>query len=252
MKWSSEKNTLKIIFMVGNETARQGPGEFDYTKTAKAAIEKEIIVNAVYCGDQDRGSAPPTWQEIARIADGRYQEIGAQGGAVSVATPFDAELADLSTKLNSTYVAFGKGGRDAKKNQQEQDKNAQSAGSQQAPQAAEAERALAKSSAQYRNSRWDLVDALKEKEVDLDKLGEDDLPEEMKKMSPEERKAHVEKKAQERAEIQTRIREIAAKRDAFIQEEIKKQGLAGDKSFDEAVKKTMTEQAGRKGDAFGR
>jgi hypothetical protein len=246
-KWSTAKNVLKIIFVVGNETARQGPEEFDYAKTAATAIKAEIIVNAIYCGTEDYQTAPATWKEIARLADGRYQEIGAEGGAVSVATPFDQKLAELSGKLNTTYVGFGKLAREKEENQKRQDDNAQAT----APPAA-ADRALAKCAEAYDNRSWDLVDACKDKNFDLSKLRDEELPEEIRKMNAEERKAYVEKKSQERDAIQKEIRELSEKREAYIKEETAKQGLTGDKAFDEAIKKALTEQAQRKGDAFGR
>lgn len=50
MNWSQSITTdLKIIYVLGNETARQGPKEFDYSLTAPQAADKNIIVNAIYC-----------------------------------------------------------------------------------------------------------------------------------------------------------------------------------------------------------
>lgn len=243
MKWSESKQALKVIYVVGNETAKQGP--MDYTKTAPAAIKKDIIVNAIYCGDYDYGTATPTWKEFAKLADGQYTEIAATGGTVSIATPYDKEIEELSRKLNGTYIAFGTEGRARLENQAEQDKNAAQTGGA-------ADRALAKCAAQYNNARWDLVDACKDEKFDWTKLKDEELPHEMRTMTLEERKAYVEKKAKERAEIQSQIKELSAKRGEFIKEEMKKQGLKGDKAFDEAVRKTLTEQAEKKGFQFAK
>lgn len=50
MKWSeTAKIDLKVIYVLGNETARQGPDEFDYSKTAPQAAAKNIFINAIYC-----------------------------------------------------------------------------------------------------------------------------------------------------------------------------------------------------------
>ncbi len=252
MKWSEAKNVLKIIFMVGNETARQGPQEFDYTKTAPAAIKKDIVVNAIYCGQEDRAGSTPTWREMAKLADGSYTEIDSQGGAVSIATPFDDDLAKLSGKLNTTYVAFGFAGEANRQKQESADEDAKKAAPAPAPSAGAADRALAKSSAQYNNSHWDLVDKCKEDPKAIEKCKEEELPAEMRKMSAEERKAFVEAKTKERAEIQAKIKELSEKREAYIKDETQKKGLTADKSFDESVRKCLREQAGRKGDAFGR
>lgn len=252
MKWTAGKNVLKMMFIVGNETARQGPAEYDYSKTAPEAIKSGIMVNAIYCGNTDYARATPTWREMASLADGSYQEIGAQGGAVSIATPFDKELAELSAKLNQTYVAYGRRGADGKRKQEEQDRNAQQAGPSAAPAAPAAERALAKSAGVYNNRAWDLVDASKEKDFSLEKIEKEQLPAEMQTMTLEERKAYVEKKAQEREEIQKQIREISVKRDGFIKEEMKKQGLSEDKALHAAVRQVVSEKADKMGTGFGR
>jgi len=179
MKWASGTKVLKVIYVVGNETAHQGPKEFDYTRTAPAAIAKGIMVNAIYCGDYDYATAPPTWKEFAKLADGSYMEIAGQGGAVTVATPFDQELSDLSGKLNTTYVGYG---------MQRGEKLAQqSANDQQAARysvSSAADRAGSKASAQYDNAHWDLVDAIKSKDFDLKKLKEEELPDELRKLKP--------------------------------------------------------------------
>lgn len=243
MPWADGKQVLKLIYVVGNETARQGPAEFDYTKTAPAAIKREIIVNAIYCGDRESGQE--TWQEMARLADGQYAQIAAQGGVVAVQTPFDKELLDLNTRLNGTYLGYGVAGREGAANQMAQDAAAGSVG---AP--AAADRVAAKSSAQYYNGRWDLVDASKNKDFKLDEVKTEQLPAEMQKMTVEERKAHIAKLTAQREEVRKQIQDTAAKRDAFVKEELAKQGTTGDKALDKAVTESLKQQAEKKNFKF--
>lgn len=245
MKWSEGRRVMKVIYMVGNETARQGPAEFDYARTAPAAIARGIQVNAVYCGEYDYNTAPPTWREFARLADGQYMEIAAGGGAIVMATPFDAKLDALNQRLNGTYLAFGVEGRRGLENQVQQDQNARRLAA-----GVLAERAVAKSSAQYSNAKWDLVDAAKDKEFDVKALKEAELPEEMRKLKPEEREAYVQQKAKERADLQDEIKKLAAERDAYVKAEVKKQGLDEGKGFDKAVRDSIAEQAKEKGFTF--
>ncbi|HEX8915570.1 MAG TPA: vWA domain-containing protein [Humisphaera sp.] len=246
MQWHDGKQTLKLIYVVGNETAHQGPAEFDYTKTAPAAIAKGIIVNAIYCGSYDYEKASPTWREMAKLADKRYLEIAETGGVVAIATPFDDDLAKLSTQLNGTYVAYGAAGGAAAANQVAQDANAAGLGKHVA-----AERAAAKAApGVYSNGRWDLVDRSKDKDFDVSKLKPEELPEDMRKLAPEQRKAYVDQKAKEREAIQAQVKELAAKRDAYVRAEQEKKGITGDKAFDAAVQGTLKEQAEKKGYKF--
>ena len=173
-------------------------------------------------------------------------EIAGDGGAVVVATPFDAKLADLNTKLNSTYVAYGPRGAAGAANQTAQD----TAAATLAP-AVLAERVASKSSAQYSNARWDLVDASKDKNFDVNKIKDDELPAEMQKLDAKGRQKFVEQKANERAEIQKSIKDVSTQRDAFVKKEVAKSaGKAPADSFDAAVRDSLKKQAKSKGFEF--
>jgi hypothetical protein len=246
MKWSEGKQVLRLIYVIGNETARQGPSRLDYTITAPRAIKQGIQVNAIYCGTFDYETASPTWREFAKLADGQYLEIAGNGGGVVLKTPFDKDLDALGVQLNTTYVAFGDHRRDAAQNQVAQDANAQQLGASVA-----AERAVSKAQYQYRNARWDLVDALEqEKDFDISKVKDDQLPDEVRKLPAAERKAFVEKKGAQRKELQAKIKELAQKRQAYIDEESKKQKLDDGSALDKAVKESLTTQAKQKGFKF--
>ncbi|MCC6740968.1 MAG: VWA domain-containing protein [Planctomycetia bacterium] len=245
MSWSRNKEALRMIFMVGNETAQQGNDDNMYTKTCPEAIKADIVVNAIYCG-KPQAEEERTWREVAKLADGSYTVIDLSGGAVAIATPMDDELARMNEELSKTYVGFGARGREKKENQKAQDAAAGEAGGK----GVQAERAAAKASGAYNAAGWDLVDASKDKDFKLEEVKDEDLPEEMRKMSIEERKAHVAKMAEEREKLQKQVQEKAAERQKFIEEEMKKQGLNQDKAFDEAMRKMIREQAEKKGMQF--
>jgi hypothetical protein len=115
---------------------------------------------------------------------------------------------------------------------------------------ANVQRQAAKSTQYYSNSSWDLVDAKKEGAVDLDKLDVKDMPAEMQKMTPEQRKAYVEKKAKERAEIQAKIKKLNDERNKYVAEEMKKAAGAGATTLDQAVINAVREEATAKGYKF--
>ncbi|NUN48162.1 MAG: VWA domain-containing protein [Candidatus Brocadiae bacterium] len=242
MSWSRSKEALRMIFMVGNETAMQGTPERLFTKTCPEAIKADIVVNAIYCG-KPNADEEQSWRDVARLADGSYTTIDISGGAVAIATPMDEEMAKLNQELNGTYAAFGREGARKKDAQKEQDANAGAAGGA----GVVAERAEAKASGAYRSSSWDLVDASKEKDFKLEEVAEEELPAEMRTMTPEERKAHIAHLSAERERIQAAIQEKAVARQKFIDEEMKKQGLNQDKSFDEAMRRMIRTQAAKKG-----
>jgi len=240
MEWATERRSLKMIFMVGNETAMQGTEENFYTKTAPLALKKDITLNAIYCG-KPAPDEEKTWRELASIADGIYAQIDLSGGEVTIQTPQDKALVELNQKLNATYLPFGRHGEAGKDKLEEADRKTAGAGA--APSVAA--RASAKASPVYNNATWDLVDASKEKDFDLKNIKAEELPKEMQTMSAEERKAHLEKVLKERETIQKEIVKASAERQKFIDGEMKRLNLKADASFDDAVRRTIQEQAAK-------
>jgi len=243
LKWNADKNALRIIFVAGNEPATQD-GKHKLQDTCAAAAAKGIIVNTIFCGPADRGRQTG-WADAARWADGQYAAIDQDRGTVVVNTPYDKKLAELSGKLNRTYVAYGPGGGQGAARQVMQDSLALKLGASVA-----AERANAKASGLYRSGKWDLVDAVKEKKVELEKIGAAELPEEMKKMTLEQRKAHLAKQAAERDKIRKEIGELSGKRQAHVKSEMSKRGLSDEKSFDAVLRAFVRSQAEAKGFEF--
>ncbi len=240
-KWSAAPDALKIIFVCGNEPASQDQ-QVKLDTVAAQAKKQGVTINPIFCGPESSGDASD-WKQFALMAGGRFASIDQQRGTVAIATPFDKELAELSGTLNKTYLAYGKDGLAKAENQAAQDENAARLGV-----AAAAGRATAKGSVLYRNAMWDLVDRVREDpKFDVTKLSDAELPEEMKKLKPEERAAYVKKKAEEREGINKKIAAVSAKRDEFVREQQKKNPSAADKAFDEAVRTMLREQAAPKG-----
>jgi hypothetical protein len=239
LDWNMAKDTLRVIYVAGNEPATQDK-KFALQDICKAAASKGIIVNTIFCGGAEEGRRTG-WQDAATWADGQYASIDQNSGTVVVASQYDKKLAELGAKLNTTYVAYGKAGALGAANQTAQDTNA---GTLNAP--AAAERAVAKSTALYRNATWDLVDAAKENKVEIEKVPEKDLPENMQKMTVEQRKQYVAEQAKQREAIQAEIKEISAKRDAELKQKMAEQGLDESKSMDKAVRASIRSQAEKK------
>lgn len=241
LAWSQSNADLKLLYVCGNEPFNQGP--VDFRASCRAAIEKGIIVNTIHCGPEDVGIRT-FWQEGARLADGTFASIDQNRAVAEVRTPFDEQLAALSAEINRTYVAYGDAKqRDAAANRQ----GAQDRAAQQAAPAVAAERAAFKGSGQYRNATWDLIDALDQKTVELKDLKDEQLPEELRSLKLEERQAFLDRKREERAKLQSEIKELSEKRAAYIAEERRRQAeAAGEKSLDDAVIESIRQQAQKK------
>ena len=240
LAWNTDPGVMKAIFIAGNEAFTQGT--FDYAKSCREAIAKGIVVNTIFCGSKSEGISTK-WKDGADLADGSFMNIDQNQKVVDVKAPQDSMIMALGQQLNATYISYGSAGMERKKMQAEQDINAAAA----AP-AAMVQRSVAKASVSYENASWDLVDAQKDKKLEVAKLSADELPEEMKKMTPKEREAYVEKKTAERAELQAKISTLNTERRKYVAEEQKK--LSGDNTLDKAVIDAVRKAAVRKGYSF--
>ncbi|MCX6910601.1 MAG: VWA domain-containing protein [Verrucomicrobia bacterium] len=242
--WSAEKDALKIIVVAGNGPATQDR-QFTTADVCKDAITRGIIVNTIYCGPPTNTEADG-WRGVARAADGQFASIDQDRGTIIVSTPFDQKLAALGGEVNRTYLAYGSRGAVGRELQNAADMSAAAASP-----AVFASRAVAKASSQYRNSSWDLVDAMGQKDFDLAKMKENELPTEMKPMTLDQRRAHLDTMAKKRADVQQEINQLNVQRQKFIAEEMKKGGKSADKAFNAAMLRAIREQATRKNFEFG-
>ena len=235
LAWSESDEDLKVIFIAGNEPFTQG--DVDFRKACPAAVAKGIVVNTIFCGPYGEGVST-NWQDGALLADGKYMNIDHNAKAVHIAAPQDQEIARLGAELNKTYISYGAAGDARRETQAAQDANAASVSFGSAVQ-----RAVSKSSAQYRNANWDLVDALKEGKVKIEELKDEDLPESMRKMSAAEREAHVQTHAKARAEIQKQIKTLNAAREKHVATARKELAEKGENTLDAVIIKAVRAQA---------
>jgi hypothetical protein len=237
----TEGDHYRAVFIAGNEPFTQGPT--DFRVSCKAAIEAGIIVNTIHCGLEAEGISGQ-WSEAARLADGQFININQDHVEEAILAPQDERLRELNRKLNGTYVPYGQQGGAMQKRQEEMDEAAAEA----APDAG-VQRAAAKSSGLYKAGHWDLVDGLTEGRIKLADVKDKDLPEEMRKLSPEERQVYLDKKKAERAAIKKEMQELSEARRDFVGAERKRLAEAGgeEDTFGRAVEKMLGEQLEKKG-----
>lgn len=239
LNWSTNLSDLKMIYIAGNEPFNQGG--IDYKEVCKNAATRQIFVNTIYCGDHAQGIRE-FWFDGAQIGLGDYFNINSNKAVVHIETPYDLKINAYNDSLNRTYLEYGTLGKEKKAEQVHQDVNAGIL----AP-STMTERSIAKSSANYMNYHWDLVDADK-KGIDITKLKEDELPEELKGKTEEEKKAYIERKKLEREKYQAEINKMAKDRQTFIDEEMKKRATEGSTDdFGTSVNKSIN----TKGESIG-
>jgi hypothetical protein len=238
--WTKDAGVLKIIYLVGDAPPHFYEDEPDWKKVCEAAVKRDLIINTVQCG----GASETTrvWKEIADRAEGAFAAIPQDGGVVAIAAPQDKELAELNMKVGRTMIPCG----DERTRRFVVAKQAAAEGA--APAATAARLSFNAKSGKTVQGEGELLDALAERKITLDKVKREDLPEDLRKLSADELKAHVAKMQKERADLQKRIAELSRERDAYIELERKKLATAGRAGgFDEQVAKSLRAQAKKKG-----
>ncbi|MFZ9848772.1 MAG: hypothetical protein ACO3EE_11575, partial [Flavobacteriales bacterium] len=177
------------------------------------------------------------WKKGADIAGGSYMSINQNSQTTYIATPYDDKISALNDSLNTTYIGYGQHGAAKKQMQVLQDANANSYGL-----ANKAERAVSKSKSVYKNSSWDLVDAVKYDSVHVESIKDEELSTEMKQMTVAQRKVYVEEKSKKRSQINSEIEKLNTQRTQYISAEQAKTATAAE-SLDNSLLKAVKEQA---------
>ena len=109
-------------------------------------------------------------------------------------------------------------------------------------------RSISKGSATlYCNDAWDLVDAIKNGKCKLEDVKDDELPDDLRKLSKSARQARVDEARKKRETIQQRILDLSNQRNTFVAAEQKKQAETGKETLDSAILKAVREQVARVG-----
>ncbi len=162
---------------------------------------------------------------------------------VYVSSPYDDRISELNSKLNDTYVSYGKTGYEKKQNQAAQDANATSIDKVNA-----VKRSVSKASHVYKNESWDLVDAAEQEDFEIAKVKEEELPAVMKGMNDDEKVKYVETKKKEREKIQKEIIELNTKREEYVKKQQTEN--SSETVLDDAMLKAIKTQAKSKNFKF--
>lgn len=240
VSWNQGPTAYKVIFLVGDAPPHRDYGQqVQYPEILTQARDLGIRVNAIQCGDWQETTAE--WQRIAQLGGGGYFRVDQSGGAVAIATPYDEDLARLSSRLDGTRLYYGS-------SDTRSERDAEAAAARQV-QAAAAPAVLARragylASESGRSSlaaRQELVEEVQSGRVDLDKLPDDQLPAPLAGLGPEARRALIEKKAQERADLTRQIQDLARERSRYLSVQVEAAGGAED-SLDRKLYETVRAQ----------
>jgi Mg-chelatase subunit ChlD len=244
MSWSDSKRTARMIFLVGDAPAHDDYNDgFKLADMAKLAINKGIVVNTIRCGSDATTEA--AFREVAKLADGSFMSIEQNGGMVAVATPYDAEMAKLNGALAEKSMFAGSARARAAGDEEKREVSAMGGSAAADRMAFHAKAADAAPAAPAAVAMYGGVDLVAQPER-LAKMKDDELPDTLRKLKPEERKAFLDKQAAERKDLETKVAKLAGEREAWLAKNASKRR----DSFDDRVMGSVAESAKKVGVAY--
>ncbi|MDO5510355.1 MAG: vWA domain-containing protein [Weeksellaceae bacterium] len=234
LAWSQDSLSIRMIYIAGNERFNQG--NYPFEKAIQEAIEKDIQIHTIYCGDPERGKRE-LWELAADLGTGRYVAINHNLPVSYVMSPYDQELLALNDSLNATYLPYGQHAFERKEKQLLQDYYALDISEQNL-----VNRVVTKVSPLYKNADWDAVDAYKSG-IKLIEIQEELLD---TYCLPKDCTEQIKHLHDERKSIKKRISELIDKRYEFL-EQHESNLVATDDNIGKAIIESVLKAATEKG-----
>jgi hypothetical protein len=245
LQWTLGSDTRRIVFLVGDAPPHMDYAQdIKYPTTLAVAKQKGIIVNAVLAGEAR--DTERVWRDIAQNGNGRFIPIPQDGGkVVIIETPYDDDIIILQKQINGTVIPYGP--RAFQKRTEDK--------TMQLSQVAAAAPAAASEMASYLNKRamvsseavtgdGDLVSDVAAGRQKLASVKDEELPDNLRALKPEQRAAELDKQMKDRKALNEKLAALVAKRDKYVTEHREKSPPKAS-SFDRAVEETLRAQIKR-------
>ncbi len=239
IKWSQDKNTYKVVFLVGD-----APPHMDYKQdvkyylTCNEALKRGITINTIQCGNLN--GTEKIWREISKLGNGDYFKVEQSGGSVAVNTPFDKEISQASQQLDQKKVYWGSRrdlGRLKTKKEKQRNISRESSSSSLAQRAE-----YNMSSAGKLNNEWN-NDICKLSESELKNVSKDKLPSNMRMMDETEQLDYVANLKKEQIKTEEKLKTLTLKRRAYLAKKAKGVANSDKANFENSVFRSIRKQA---------
>ena len=245
VSWSQDAKAYKVVFLVGDAPPHMDyANDVKYPEILKAAQNRNIVINTIQCGNENYTTG--SWQHIAKLGQGNYFQVEQAGSAVAIATPYDAKLAELSSKLDKTRLYYGSEAVKAKAKRKQEATDKLTSSSSVESRARRAEFNASKSGKANLLGENELVEDVVSGRVDLSKMDKDQLPEPLQSLPQVQQQKIIKEKAEERKSLLGKIQSLTQQRSTFLRKKVEERGGA-EESLDNQIFSTVRQQAAEKG-----
>lgn len=220
LEWD-EKSEFKSIIVLGNESFDQGA--ISYQQVCKEAVERDIIINTIFCGEEQKG-IEEQWQTASDLSKGDYAFID-QTSHANLATPFDRQIFRL---YNNYLLSYGDSSLAKAREKLKGD------------QISPAYRDMLFYRIDRQQKEKDIVDLFEESDWNLDHIDPKHIPESLQQLGDRELKEYLVRKAQERNNARDGLSVYRKKIAGYVEMQSKEAGQG--KTLKEAAEEMLGKQ----------
>jgi hypothetical protein len=246
--WSADPGTYRAIFLVGDAPPQMYANDVAYPQSCQLARERGITISAIQCGEI--AGTTPVWTQIAELGNGAFVRLTRNGEAPVIATPYDKPLAAMARQLDGTRFAYGTDDERAAFAERQARAEHIHDHSSLGVQASRSGFNATVSGRKNLYGRKDLLADLRGGLVKLDDLDAAQLPESLRAMTADERRAFLDQQARLREDLEWTIHSVAAERQTYLVKEQDKRG-GGAESLTARLSTAIQPQAARHGFTLG-
>ncbi len=245
-QWYDDTSVYKAVFLVGD-----CPPHMDYADDVKypvscgLAVKKGIYINTLKMGNC--AGAESAWRETARITGGDYIPVDQDANGYVIASPYDDEIALLQNQVDNTVVYYGNTTLINTKEYSKVHANKIYHKGKSSESASRAEYKYSKGIHADSYFQNDLVKDVATGAVKADSIQVRFLPDNMKTMTPAERKEYLAKMKVQRDSAQIALKINIQKRNAYLIAKSESEADKSSNSFSTKVYTTMKKQTAKKG-----
>jgi Mg-chelatase subunit ChlD len=240
LKWSESPNTYRSVFVVGDCPPHMDYNEQRYEQSCELAIKKRITINTIKLGNSCR-DAIPHFQKMAEATNGTYLHLDQNASDQIINTPYDDSIRKVSIKIDESRLYYGsKVEKEAMNSKKEMALELYDKASSNAA-ASRAKYNMSESGKKNIYGRKELIEDLKANKIALQDLKAEELPDELKDLSPEAQKIEILRLKKERSRLESELLRLSKKRDAFISE--KRDADPDAQSFSKQIFRILQAQA---------
>lgn len=209
-QWSTSPQAYRSIFVVGDCPPHMDyPNEVRYPEACKMANQKNIRINSIKLGTQC-SDAIYHFREMANATNGEFLQLDQNASDQIIRCPQDDSIAIYSYRLDDSKLYYGTA--------QEKALGLFSSSSSNAA-ASRAKYNMSESGSKNLYGNKELLNDLENNELNFEDLNEEQLPEELKGLSAEDRKAKIAELQKDRSLILEKLKRLQKERDLYLKEQ---------------------------------